>query len=189
MHDLAKYAAAPLCPGGTQGRRFVKAPPRGREGACIHQWKGWGLGKVKICLSHTRQVMLADQLDDDIPTLEIALAREILDDVGITTVLEPGKNTIRRAITRSSGIQSSFQRLSIANLCLSEGFIPLIVMQEGQIALSGPRQAVLEKLAAMRHQQEQAAQARVQQEKLARQQALQKQQEALQKTQEAGGNA
>lgn len=27
MHDLAKYAAAPLCPGGTQGRRFVKAPP------------------------------------------------------------------------------------------------------------------------------------------------------------------
>lgn len=70
--------------------------------------------------------MLADQLDDDIPTLEIALAREILDDVGITTVLEPGKNTIRRAITRSSGIQSSFQRLSIANLCLSEGFIPLI---------------------------------------------------------------
>ena len=44
MHDLAKYAAAPLCPGGTQGRRFVKAPPRGREGACIRQWKGWGLG-------------------------------------------------------------------------------------------------------------------------------------------------
>ena len=46
MHDLAKYAAAPLCPGGTQGRRFVKAPPRGREGACIRQWKGWGLGRV-----------------------------------------------------------------------------------------------------------------------------------------------
>lgn len=66
----------------------------------------------------------------------------------------------------------------------------IIVMQEGQIALSGPRQAVLEKLAAMRHQQEQAAQARMQQEKIARQQqALQKQQEALQKTQEAGGNA
>lgn len=42
MHDLAKYAAAPLCPGGTQGRRFVKAPPRGREGACISQWEGWG---------------------------------------------------------------------------------------------------------------------------------------------------
>ena len=38
MHDLAKYAAALLCPGGTQGRRFVKAPPRGREGACIRQF-------------------------------------------------------------------------------------------------------------------------------------------------------
>lgn len=38
MHDLAKYAAAPLCPGGTQGRRFVKAPPRGWEGACISQF-------------------------------------------------------------------------------------------------------------------------------------------------------
>lgn len=55
MHDLAKYAAAPLCPGGTQGRRFVKAPPRGREGACISQWEGWGLGKVKICHSPLRQ--------------------------------------------------------------------------------------------------------------------------------------
>ena len=55
----------------------------------------------------------------------------------------------------------------------------IIVMQEGQIALSGPRQAVLEKLAAMRHQQEQAAQTRMQQEEIARQQqALQKQQEA-----------
>lgn len=32
MHDLAKYAAAPLCPGGTQGRRFVKAPPPGMGG-------------------------------------------------------------------------------------------------------------------------------------------------------------
>ena len=66
----------------------------------------------------------------------------------------------------------------------------IIVMQEGQIALSGPRQVVLEKLAVMRQQQEQAAQARMQQEKIARQQqALQKQQEALHKTQEAGGNA
>lgn len=66
----------------------------------------------------------------------------------------------------------------------------IIVMQEGQIALSGPRQTVLEKLAAMRRQQEQAAQARVQQEEIARQQqALQKQQAALQKQQEADGNA
>lgn len=63
MHDLAKYAAAPLCPGGTQGRRFVKAPPRGREGACIRQWEGWGLGgKVKICHTPLRQSRRVDSI-------------------------------------------------------------------------------------------------------------------------------
>ncbi len=53
----------------------------------------------------------------------------------------------------------------------------IIYMQDGQIALSGPRQAVLDKLAEMRRQQqEQAEQARLQREELAR-----RQQAALQK--------
>lgn len=42
MHDLAKYAAAPLCPGGTQGRRFVKAPPPGTGGRLYPSVEGMG---------------------------------------------------------------------------------------------------------------------------------------------------
>ena len=73
MHDLAKYAAAPLCPGGTQGRRFVKAPPRGREGACIRQWRGWRLGtfgqgqgarskKISVSLAQVNDTIELDEI-------------------------------------------------------------------------------------------------------------------------------
>lgn len=125
----------------------------------------------------------------------IGLARALYGDPRLVVLDEPnsnldeeGEQQLARAVLnlkqRKATVVLVTHKPSILNIVDN-----IIVMQEGQIALSGPRQAVLEKLAAMRHQQEQAAQARVQQEKLARQQALQKQQEALQKTQEAGGNA
>ena len=126
----------------------------------------------------------------------IGLARALYGDPRLVVLDEPnsnldeeGEQQLARAVLnlkqRKATVVLVTHKPSILNIVDN-----IIVMQEGQIALSGPRQAVLEKLAAMRHQQEQAAQARVQQEKIARQQqALQKQQEALQKTQEAGGNA
>lgn len=126
----------------------------------------------------------------------IGLARALYGDPRLVVLDEPnsnldeeGEQQLARAVLnlkqRNATVVLVTHKPSILNIVDN-----IIVMQEGQIALSGPRQAVLEKLAAMRHQQEQAAQARVQQEKIARQQqALQKQQEALQKTQEAGGNA
>ena len=125
----------------------------------------------------------------------IGLARALYGDPRLVVLDEPnsnldeeGEQQLARAVLnlkqRKATVVLVTHKPSILNIVDN-----IIVMQEGQIALSGPRQAVLEKLAAMRHQQEQAAQARVQQEKLAQQQALQKQQEALQKTQEAGGNA
>ena len=128
----------------------------------------------------------------------VLIARALMGDPELLIMDEPttgldlgGREQVMRTLSRI-GEESSERAVvlvthkpSILNIVDN-----IIVMQEGQIALSGPRQAVLEKLAAMRHQQEQAAQARMQQEKIARQQqALQKQQEALQKTQEAGGNA
>ena len=126
----------------------------------------------------------------------IGLARALYGDPRLVVLDEPnsnldeeGEQQLARAVLnlkqRNATVVLVTHKPSILNIVDN-----IIVMQEGQIALSGPRQAVLEKLAAMRHQQEQAAQARMQQEKIARQQqALQKQQEALQKTQEAGGNA
>ena len=126
----------------------------------------------------------------------IGLARALYGDPRLVVLDEPnsnldeeGEQQLARAVLnlkqRKATVVLVTHKPSILNIVDN-----IIVMQEGQIALSGPRQTVLEKLAAMRHQQEQAAQARVQQEKIARQQqALQKQQEALQKTQEAGGNA
>lgn len=125
----------------------------------------------------------------------IGLARALYGDPRLVVLDEPnsnldeeGEQQLARAVLnlkqRKATVVLVTHKPSILNIVDN-----IIVMQEGQIALSGPRQAVLEKLAAMRHQQEQAAQARVQQEKLAQQQALQKQQEALQKTQEASGNA
>lgn len=126
----------------------------------------------------------------------IGLARALYGDPRLVVLDEPnsnldeeGEQQLARAVLnlkqRNATVVLVTHKPSILNIVDN-----IIVMQEGQIALSGPRQAVLEKLAAMRQQQEQAAQARMQQEKIARQQqALQKQQEALQKTQEAGGNA
>ena len=72
MHVLAKYAAAPLCPGGTQGRRFVKAPPRGREGACISQWEGWGLGGNNQIAAFNLELYLSDarELDEEVARIK-----------------------------------------------------------------------------------------------------------------------
>lgn len=115
----------------------------------------------------------------------IGLARALYGDPRLVVLDEPnsnldeeGEQQLARAVLnlkqRNATVVLVTHKPSILNIVDN-----IIVMQEGQIALSGPRQAVLEKLAAMRHQQEQAAQARVQQEKLAQQQALQKQQEVI----------
>lgn len=128
----------------------------------------------------------------------IGLARALYGDPRVVVLDEPnsnldeeGEQQLARAVLNLKQQRATVvlvtHKPSILNIVDN-----IIVLQDGQIALSGPRQAVLEKLAAMRRQQqEQAAQARVQQEEIARQQqALQKQQEALQKNQqEADGDA
>ena len=114
----------------------------------------------------------------------IGLARALYGDPRLVVLDEPnsnldeeGEQQLARAVLnlrqRKATVVLVTHKPSILNIVDN-----IIVMQEGQIALSGPRQAVLEKLATLR-QQEQAARARAQQEEIARQQqALQKQQEA-----------
>ena len=114
----------------------------------------------------------------------IGLARALYGDPRLVVLDEPnsnldeeGEQQLARAVLnlrqRKATVVLVTHKPSILNIVDN-----IIVMQEGQIALSGPRQAVLEKLATLR-QQEQAARARAQQEEIARQQqALQKPLEA-----------
>ena len=92
----------------------------------------------------------------------IGLARALYGDPRLVVLDEPnsnldeeGEQQLARAVLtlkqRNATVVLVTHKPSILNIVDN-----IIVMQEGQIALSGPRQAVLEKLAAMRHQQEQA---------------------------------
>ena len=125
MHDLAKYAAAPLCPGGTQGRRFVKAPPRGREGACISQWEGWGLGTFGQAQHAASNVSVA-QIDDAVELDEIVARpkRTIIGSfqyhIGVVVIHEPRGIRFSRSF-ESFGHHGIKIRRAALNIHLCEG--------------------------------------------------------------------
>lgn len=116
MHDLAKYAAAPLCPGGTQGRRFVKAPPRGREGACIRQWEGWGLGTEGQSITVENKVIHVHtgNFDDSVT------GATIHHQVGRSLMFKP-RNSLPRCLSNSGGCSIlQIELIKARNLIITE---------------------------------------------------------------------